>query len=155
MTAFWTLTVPLIIALSILSYVDIKTLRLPDEITLPLIIIGFLKSLFLPSAWIPSLIGGMLGYALFVSVEVSFKNLKGRSGLGRGDAKLMAAAGTWLGYSAIPKMALFASLMGLAFILLYNIFLKTNIKYLPFGPFLSFAFIALWFYSHYYGIKLD
>lgn len=147
MVGFWILTVLLTISLAVLSYIDIRTYRLPNQITFPLIIAGFLQSLVLQGVWVDSFIGGLFGYGFFVLIEVGFKRFTGRDGLGRGDAKLMAAAGTWLGYVAIPKVALLGSLFAIGFILLWQMIVRVKVTYIPFGPFIAVAFIGLWLFQ--------
>ena len=87
-----------------------------------------------------------MGYVFFVVVEIGFKQVTNRDGLGRGDAKLMAAAGVWLGFSAIPIVALIASLSAISTIIAVQIIRKIKLSKIPFGPFISLAIIILWTY---------
>jgi len=45
--------------------------------------------------------------------EYAFKTLRGKDGLGRGDAKLLAAGGAWCGWMGLPFIVLIASGFGL------------------------------------------
>jgi hypothetical protein len=44
--------------------------------------------------------GAILGYLLLRGVALAYRTLRRREGLGRGDAKLMAACGAWTGMLA-------------------------------------------------------
>ncbi len=43
----------------------------------------------------------------------AYRRLRGRDGLGLGDAKLLAALGAWLGLSSLPIILVLASCTGL------------------------------------------
>jgi leader peptidase (prepilin peptidase)/N-methyltransferase len=75
--------------------------------------------------------------------------LRGREGLGGGDAKLLAASGAWLGATTLPQVVLLAALSALAAaacLRLAGIRLGVH-SALPFGPFLALATWALWLFS--------
>lgn len=134
----------LIASLIILSWIDIKTYRLPDVITIPLIAIGFGQAFALSLNLYDSLIGAAAGYLSFVAIEIGFKYLRGKDGLGRGDAKLMAAAGAWCGWVNLPFVVLIASAAGLAMLLLPSFRQSSQYGRLPFGPFLALGFFIVW-----------
>jgi len=75
--------------------------------------------------------------------------LRGREGLGQGDAKLLAAAGAWLGAYALPQVILVAALAALlaaAALRLSGREIRA-LSALPFGPFLAVAIWALWLFG--------
>ena len=119
-----------------LSYVDWKTYRLPNIITKPLIAFGLLYHFFLSLDLYPYLLGGILGYAIFWTVETAYRLIRKREGLGRGDAKLLAVGGAWCGAMALPFIILIASSAGLIYILSKPKTERATVK-LAFGPFLS------------------
>ena len=99
-----------------LAWIDLEHMRLPDALTLPLIPAG------LAAAWWvdPALAGdhalaAASGYLLFRAVAWTYRRVRGREGLGQGDAKLLAAAGAWVGIEALPHVLLGAGLLGLGF----------------------------------------
>lgn len=133
-----------------MSYIDLKHFRLPNVLTLPLIIVGLGQAYILELPFTHHCIGAALGYLSFVAIEQAFLKLRGYPGLGRGDAKLLAASGAWVGWMGLPYIVLLASLAGLSvmFAGLLSGRLKTqNMKRLaiPFGPFLSLATALTWF----------
>lgn len=139
--------------LAVLSFTDIKSYRLPDKYTLPLIPLGILQSYLLTNAWKPALIGAIIGYAAFVAIEYAFKALRGKDGLGRGDAKLLAAGGAWCGWAGLPLIVLIASGTGLVAALLPSVRKSADQGRIPFGPFLAFGIFMVWAANAYLAIK--
>ena len=75
-----------------------------------------------------------------------YRLLRGREWLGRGDAKLLAGSGAWLGASALPQVIFLAAalaLIGAACLRFAGRRLDAQTA-LPFGPFLALATWALW-----------
>jgi len=126
-----------------LSYVDWKTYRLPNILTKPLIALGLIFNLNLSLDAYTYLLGAILGYAIFWTIETAYRLIKKREGLGRGDAKLLAAGGAWCGALALPFIILIASSAGLIYIFSKPKTERTTLK-LAFGPFLA-AGIAITF----------
>ena len=81
-----------------LAWIDWKHMVLPDVLTLPLILAGFGATLLdAPEAISEHAAAAVAGYGAFRAIEIGYRRLRGREGLGQGDAKLLAAAGAWLG----------------------------------------------------------
>src|SRR6185312_728275 len=103
-----------------LTFIDVDTQLLPDNLTLPLLWIGLLLSLWAPQgadAPIPvdprnSIIGAIAGYLSLWSVYHLFRLLTGKEGMGYGDFKLFAALGAWLGWKMLLPIILIAALVG-------------------------------------------
>ncbi len=100
--------------LLVLAAVDAASLRLPDALTLPLAAAGLALGPLAPVSLPDRLIGVAGGFGSLALLEYGYRRLRGRSGLGLGDAKLLAAAGAWLGWRALPGVVLLASAAGLA-----------------------------------------
>jgi leader peptidase (prepilin peptidase)/N-methyltransferase len=133
-------------ALITLTLIDLKTQLLPDSITLPLLWLGILLSLFdVFTDLTSSVIGVMAGYIILWSVYQLFKLLTGKEGMGFGDFKLLAALGAWVGYSYLPQIILVSSVVGSVFGIGMLIIGKTRQQQpIPFGPYLAVAgWIAL------------
>lgn len=139
-----------------LAWIDFKTYRLPNALTLPLILIGLLQSNILSHSLIASLIGAALGYGVFLAIELGFKSLRKIDGLGRGDAKLLAAGGAWCGWAGLPFIVLIASGAGLIYALLMpkeeDAALRKD-TLIPFGPFLALAIALVWLAGAYVGLN--
>ena len=127
-----------------LAWIDAAHMRLPDALTLPLIPIGILVQTILNfEHFVESAVGAIVGYGSFRTVALVYRVVRRRDGLGGGDAKLLSAAGAWVGWTALPDVVLLASLIGLGFIASRRIQRITvaKIAIIPFGPSLA---IALW-----------
>ncbi|MCG6880103.1 MAG: A24 family peptidase [Deltaproteobacteria bacterium] len=135
--------------LLILSFIDFDHKILPDVLTLPSILAGWLVS-FLPGgiSWIDSLIGLVAGGGSLYLVATVYERITGREGLGGGDIKLLAMIGAWLGWVSLPLIVLMSSLsgavIGSVFILSGGKGVRTQI---PFGPFLSIGALAYLFFG--------
>jgi leader peptidase (prepilin peptidase) / N-methyltransferase len=131
-----------------LTFIDVDTQLLPDSMTLPLVWIGLLMSLWGPQAGGPpipvdmrsSIIGAIAGYLSLWSVYHLFRLLTGKEGMGYGDFKLFAALGAWLGWKMLLPIILFAaavgSVVGIAMLAFRGQSRSTPIA---FGPFLAAA----------------
>lgn len=134
-----------------LSYVDLREFRLPNALTFPLIGLGLVQS-YLAGQINAALIGAVIGYIAFVAIAFAFKRLRGIDGLGRGDAKLLAAGGAWVGWTGLPMIVLIASLLGICIALLRALKPKTGPKiskdvsadWIPYGPCLAVGIFAVW-----------
>lgn len=128
-------------SLIVLVFIDIEHMILPDRLTLPLIWIGLLANtqhIFTTTS--KAIFGATLGYSLFWAIGSVFKRLRGIDGLGRGDYKLLAMLGAWLGWESLPLILLFSSTSGLFYALGYHIFYEQKFSQpIPFGPFLGLA----------------
>ena len=98
-----------------LAWIDWTHLRLPDVLTLPLLLAGLGATALLdPDDATDHALAAAIGYAALRLVSFGYLKLRGREGLGAGDAKLLAAAGAWLGLAGLGPVLLLACLGGLA-----------------------------------------
>ncbi|MDC0863276.1 prepilin peptidase [Candidatus Pelagibacter sp.] len=126
----------------IIFFIDLKHYIIPDSLTFPLMVLGFLKS-FDPNLneifpnYINSLIGGVFGYGIIWLIIFFYKVLRNKEGMGLGDAKLLAAIGFWFGWIAIPFVIFSSSVIALFTVLpsLINKSKKLS-SIIPFGPFI-------------------
>lgn len=126
-----------------LTWTDIKSYRLPDKLTFPLMGIGLIEG-FLSDEILNRLIGMTFGYLVFLAIERGFKALRGKDGLGRGDAKLLATGGAWCGWMGLPFIVLIASGTGLIAALMPSLRKSAQDGRIPFGPFLAFGIFMVW-----------
>jgi len=135
--------------LIIISFIDLSHKIIPNILSYPGIALGLAAS-FLPGhvTCADSIIGIVAGYGSLFLVELVFKFLTGREGMGRGDAKLLAMIGAWAGWRALPFILLSSSLAGSV---IGGIFLLATGKgyriKIPFGPFLSFGALTYVFFG--------
>lgn len=82
------------------AFIDVEHLFLPDEITLGGAALGLLSTFARAElSWRDSLIGAVVGFAIiWVPFDLIYRRLRGRPGMGLGDAKLMLLAGAWFGW---------------------------------------------------------
>jgi leader peptidase (prepilin peptidase)/N-methyltransferase len=133
-----------------LGWIDLRSWLLPDVLTLPLIIAGLAASfIFDPDQLTERALGAVLGYASLMAIAALYRALRGREGLGGGDAKLLAASGAWVGAAALPQVVLLAALSALAAAACLRLAgIRLGIlSALPFGPFLALATWVLWLFS--------
>lgn len=124
-----------------LTFIDIDHHLLPDQLTLSLLWLGLIASLFqcftTPS---DAILGASMGYLIFALVQWVFHFVTGKVGMGQGDYKCLAALGAMLGWQSLPLVILLASVSGIFFTLI-NMGLKRHVhsQPLPFGPYLALA----------------
>ncbi len=91
------------------AFIDAEHMFLPDSITLGGIVVGVLTATLRGLPILDSVIGAAIGFVMiFVPFIFLYKGLLGRTGMGLGDAKLVALAGAWFGWPG----AVFALLAG-------------------------------------------
>jgi leader peptidase (prepilin peptidase)/N-methyltransferase len=127
----------------VLFVVDLQHRILPNVITVPGIVVGFLFSLFLPPGWISSLIGIVAGGGVLLLMAEMYYRLRKEEGLGMGDVKMLAMIGAFLGWKLMLVTLVLSSFLG-SFIGIAMIVLKKgDMKYaLPFGTFLAIGAIV-------------
>ncbi len=139
-----------IIILLILMEIDKRMFLLPDILTVPLLIIGFLYA---------SLSGGLLGYntnsavcnsslgaiyGYFIPVIASiFLIKKYPDAFGGGDIKLLAAVGAWMGLTNIPYIILLSCI-----IFAINCFINKQ-RHGAFGPAITISTLIILFLNIY------
>jgi leader peptidase (prepilin peptidase) / N-methyltransferase len=115
-----------------LVFTDAETKLLPDLLTKPGIALGLFFSLlvfvegpaqhFLPAienrhvlSFVNSLAGAALGSAFILGIALAYEALRGVEGMGRGDVKLMALIGAFVGVKLTLVVLLLGSLVGSCF----------------------------------------
>lgn len=130
-----------------LAVIDVVSLRLPNVLTYPLIGIGLALAAPLGTdALISRLVGATAGFLVLFAVSRAYRALRGREGLGLGDAKLLAGAGAWLGWMPLPWVVLIgcvASLLGVAAMAILR---RETVRAgrIPFGAGLALGLMTVW-----------
>ena len=147
----------LIIFFVIIFFIDLDHYIIPNELTFPLMLIGFVKSfdpninLNLFPNYLDSLIGGALGYILIWGLITLYLKIRNKEGMGLGDAKLLSAIGFWFGWISIPFVIFLSSVIALLSVipsLLKKS--KSMSSQIPFGPFIILGCILYIFFSEQY-----
>lgn len=131
-----------------IAVADLEAMLIPDALSLPLIPAGLaLAALTLGPDALASLalhaLAAVAGYGLIWGLAVLWRRWRGVDGIGLGDAKLLAAAGAWVGPAGLPGVLLYGSVAGLAAALLWRRPASGAMRAgreIPFGPFLALGF---------------
>ena len=127
-------------ALIVLFAIDLEHHLLPNVITLPGIVIGFLCSFLFPPGPVSSLVGILLGGGSLWLIGEAYYRYAGQEGMGGGDVKMLAMLGAFLGWKLVLVTLIFSSIAGAVIGLLVIALRRGDLKYaLPYGTFLSLA----------------
>jgi leader peptidase (prepilin peptidase) / N-methyltransferase len=130
-------------ALIVLFVTDLQHKILPNALTLPGIVVGFVCSLFLPPGWRDSLIGIALGGGVLFAIAEAYYRIRGHEGLGMGDVKLLAMIGAFLGWKLVLLTLVLASFSGSLIGVALIAAKRGDMKYaLPFGTFLAIGAVV-------------
>ncbi len=130
-----------------LAVLDWRHFWLPDRLTLPLAFAGLTIGLWATDvAWPDRLIGAAAGYGALLLVALGYRAIRGREGLGLGDAKLLGALGAWFGWQALPFILLVGALLGLLAVALASVSGRraTAEMHVPLGTFLAAGAVPGW-----------
>ncbi len=127
--------------LLVASVIDLQHMIIPDEISLTMVAATPLVVYLHPELdWQSATIGVVSGGGVIYIIAWLYQLIRGKIGMGMGDAKLLAGIGGWLGWQAVFPSLLYASLLGTftALILLPITKKRYNLQSaLPFGQFLA------------------
>ncbi|MBU0674221.1 MAG: prepilin peptidase [Proteobacteria bacterium] len=140
---------PFAAALLAIIFIDAAHQIIPDVISLPGIVAGFLASFFNPLvSWQSSSLGILAGGGSLYLIAMTYYLITRREGMGGGDIKLLAMIGAFLGWQALPFVVFGSSLLGTV------VGIGAMIKQgkggktvIPYGPFLSIAALVYLFFS--------
>lgn len=158
---FWTGAI-FVSLLLVVSMTDLETGLIPDQVSLGGIAVGLMMSLAWPelqgssvrfNSFVRSALGMVAGggliYLTGVVGNVVFRRQLVRLGMdqsmGGGDVKLLAMAGSFLGWEKVLLAFFTAPLLGLPFAL-YERFAKKEAT-IPYGPFLSLACLVQFYFG--------
>lgn len=128
------------------AVIDMRTLRIPNWLNAIVALCGLTASWALDRSLLDALIGVGVGYGAMWAVSEGYRSVRGRDGLGMGDAKLLAGAGAWLGWIGLPFVVLIASALGLAYVAARRVAGReiAATDAFAFGPFLSAGVAITW-----------
>ncbi|WP_311752579.1 prepilin peptidase [Proteus columbae] len=149
--------------------IDIRYYLIPDVLSLGILWAGLVFSVsgLLSATPIQSVLGGVFAYSVLWLVQQGYRVIRGFEGLGRGDVKLFAAAGVWLGLNQVPWLILLSAVCGGVLYGVRTFYqknsllqvsctssewdtdhsesdIRSNKLYIPFGPAIALAFLLLY-----------
>jgi len=133
-----------------LAWIDARHMILPDILTLPLALAGLGLPLVMDAGRIVDhAVGAVIGWLVFWAVGRLYRAVRGRDGLGEGDAKLLAASGAWVTWAGLGPVMLIAALTGLVWSVIDRLrgYGLTGATAIPFGPPLALATWLVWLYA--------
>ena len=133
-------------ALIIIAFIDLNEQIVPDVISLPGIVIGFIISFFVPYiSFINSGLGVVVGGGIILIIGLAGSVIFKKEAMGGGDVKLAAMIGAFLGWRCIVISLFLGFFLGaLAGIILILSKIKSREDTVPFGPFIVLgSFITL------------
>ena len=136
-------------ALLVIIFIDIQHQIIPDVISLPGIIIGFICSFFTSFVtWQQSGLGILIGGGILYAIAFGYFLFTKRDGMGGGDIKLLAMIGAFLGYQSLLYVvfasSLTGSIIGIAAMIKQG---KGGQTRIPFGPFLALSALSYLFFQ--------
>ncbi len=130
-------------AMVVLFVIDLEHRILPNVITIPGIIIGFLFSFVTEPGWLASLIGIIAGGGALLLVAEIYLRVRKDEGLGMGDVKMLAMIGAFLGWKLMLLTLVAGSFLGSVVGVGLIVSGRGSMKYaLPFGTFLAVAAVC-------------
>jgi len=125
-------------ALIIIAFIDLNEQIVPDVISLPGIVIGFILSFFVPYiSFINSALGVFVGGGIILVIGLAGSLIFKKEAMGGGDVKLAAMIGAFLGWRYIIISLFLGFFLGaLAGIFLIMAKIKSREDVVPFGPFI-------------------
>ena len=125
-------------ALIVLFAIDLEHQLLPNAITLPGIVVGFVFSLFIGPGWLSSLIGIAVGAGVLWAIAEAYYRIRHEEGLGMGDVKMLAMVGAFLGWQLTLLTLMLASVSGTLIGMILIVTKRGGMQYaLPFGTFIA------------------
>jgi leader peptidase (prepilin peptidase)/N-methyltransferase len=139
-------TIVLFALLVTAAVIDSRSMRIPNALNAVIAGVGIAATLSLDRPLIDALLGMALGYGLIYLANAAYRALRARDGIGMGDAKLLGAAGAWLGWAALPFVVLIASTGAIIWLLARRVMGHRieGAQALPFGPALCVGIMVVW-----------
>jgi len=129
------------VALIIQIIADFEHQIIPDETHFALIPLAIAYHYILGTGWVEPLTGAAIGLLLGLSLQIGFRVLRKKEGLGMGDVKFLFVAGLWLGITPFVPFLFLSGISGVATALLWRALGKGEV--FPFGPALALALYVM------------
>lgn len=136
--------------LIIISFIDLKERIIPDVLSVPLIIVGFILSFFLRNlSTIDSLLGILAGGGSLLIIAVFGTYLFKKEAMGGGDVKLAAMLGAFLGWQLILLSLFLGFFLGAFIGVIVMVTTKGKSDIVPFGPFIALGALISIFWGQF------
>jgi leader peptidase (prepilin peptidase)/N-methyltransferase len=135
----------LVLALTIISVVDLRTQTIPDVMLVLLVIVGLSFQAFSASP-VSAALSAFFYFTCFWLIRKLHQLATGRIGLGFGDVKMAGAAGAWISVGAAPLFIGLAAVTALSSVALASLLGGASVfrQRIPFGPFLAISLLVCW-----------
>jgi leader peptidase (prepilin peptidase) / N-methyltransferase len=122
-------------------FIDFDHQILPDALTLGFLWVGlFVNGFEVFTHPKEAILGVVVGYLFFWLIAKAYFLFRRVEGLGRGDFKLFAALGAWLGWQPLPIILIIAGVLALIVNVFLILFKRKNYSdAFAFGPYLAVA----------------
>lgn len=129
-----------------LAALDLNHFWLPDRLTLLLAGSGLVLALVLRDDIQQRAIGGLAGFSALFAIACLYKRIRGVTGLGAGDPKLLGAIGCWTGWQSLPLILTGACLIGLLAVAIARLRGTTvdRMTRVPLGALMAIAAFPVW-----------
>lgn len=115
-----------------ITFIDIDHWEIPDQISIPGIVIGLvLRPLAFDVPFYSGVLGATLGAAMFLAIRWGYYFVRRTEGMGLGDVKLIAMIGAFLGPYALLPAILVASFSGAIVGILLKVFRPGDPEVVP------------------------
>ncbi len=141
-------------ALIVVSFIDLEHQIIPDEISVGGLVLGLLLSALAPSlhgtdhrllALGRSVVGALVGGGLLYVTGVAGSLIFRKEAMGGGDVKLLAMAGSLLGWKLVALTFFAAPLLAIVPGVAVLVFKRSHV--IPYGPFLSLGLVLALFWG--------
>lgn len=138
------------VALLLLIMFDLRYRQLPNELKLPLAAVGVAGADLVGPGLAQSIIGLVGSGGALCLLAAIFWQMRGVEGIGRGDIKLVAAMGAWLGPLGAAHAIAAAAIAALVFEVATQLYRHGRVegqRRIPFGAYLAGSFWVGWCFS--------
>jgi leader peptidase (prepilin peptidase)/N-methyltransferase len=151
----------------VVTFVDLATWTIPDEISLPGIFVGLACSvlvMFYPASGLAmpglyedvfdSLLGILVGGGIIYALDRAALLILKKPGMGMGDVKLLAMLGAFFGWKGVFMIIMMGSMLGSVIGIALILVAKRRgteeeeAHYIPFGPFLALGGLAVLYFGN-------
>lgn len=132
-----------------LALIDLDHFILPDTLTIPAIWVGLAINAFeILAPAREAILGAICGWGILAAINLVYKLVSGRDGIGQGDWKFAAMIGAWLGFvdllTAVSIAFLIGGAVGIGLLIVYR---GGRRMVVPFGPLLAMGGFADLFFG--------